>query len=94
MTSELGDVSGHVFVLLSSKNGAGQNKIVVPTVALKNNIPVIPNRGQYFSIAHFKSVKFRIRNIPNPQLFTKATVYVFGKKKTLILNKTMNISIE
>jgi hypothetical protein len=38
-------------------------------------------------------VKFRIRNIPNPELFNKATVFVFGRNNTLILNEDINISI-
>ena len=33
------------------------------------------------------------KNIPNPELFTKAIVYVFGKGDALILNKQINISI-
>ncbi|MCK5311742.1 MAG: hypothetical protein KAJ62_06510 [Desulfobacteraceae bacterium] len=93
IASEKGDASGRVFVLLSSKDGSEVNKLVVPTVALKDNIPTVPRRGQYFSIAHFKTVKFKIPNIPNPELFTKATVYVFGKGNALIVNEAINISI-
>ena len=89
-----GDASGRVFVLLSSKDGSEVNRIVVPTVSLKDNIPVVPRRGQYFSIAHFKTVKFKIPNIPNPELFDKATVFVFGKGNVLILNEEINISID
>lgn len=93
VTSELGDISGRVFVVLSYEEGSGINQWVVPTVPLENNIPTVPRRGQYFSIAHFKPVKFRIRNIPNPELYTKAVVLVFGKENTLILNEEINISI-
>ncbi len=93
IASEQGDASGRVFVLLWSKNKSDMNKLVVPTVPLKDNMPAIPRRGQYFSIAHFKSVKFKIRNIPNPELFDKATVFVFGKENKLILNEEINISI-
>ncbi|MCK5543230.1 MAG: hypothetical protein KAI40_11120 [Desulfobacterales bacterium] len=91
--SEKGDASGRVFVVLSSQDGSEANQLVVPTVSLKDNIPTIPRRGQYFSIAHFKPVNFRIRNIPNPELYTKATVLVFGKENVLILNEEINISI-
>jgi len=93
VTRELGDISGRVFVVLSYEEGSGINQWVVPTVPLENNIPTVPRRGQYFSIAHFKPVKFRIRNIPNPELYTKAVVLVFGKENTLILNEEINISI-
>ena len=93
VASEKGDASGRVFVLLSSKDESKVNQLVVPTVSLKNNIPTVPRRGQYFSIAHFKSVKFKIKNIPNPELFNKATVYIFGKGNALILNEEINISI-
>jgi hypothetical protein len=93
VASEKGEASGRVFVLLSSKDGSEVNKLVVPTVPLKDDIPAVPRRGQYFAIAHFKTVKFRIRNIPNPELFDKATVFVFGKGNALILNEDINISI-
>ena len=93
VASERGEARGRVFVLLSSSDGADVNKIVVPTVPLKNNIPANSRRGQYFAIAHFKSVKFRIPNIPNPELFDKATVFVFGKGDALILNEEIDISI-
>ena len=49
--------------------------------------------GCNFSIADFKTVKFKIKNIPNPELLTKATVYIFGKDDRLILNEQINISI-
>ena len=93
VASEKGDASGRVFVLLSSKDGSEVNKLIVPTVELKDNVPAVPRRGQYFSIAHFKTVKFKIRNIPNPELFDKATVFVFGKGNKLILQEEINISI-
>ena len=93
IASDKGDASGRVFVLLSSKDETNVNQLVVPSVPLKNNIPAIPKKGQYFSIAHFKTVKFKIKNIPDPELFTKAIVFVFGKGNTLILNEEINISI-
>ncbi len=93
VASEKGEASGRVFVLLSSKDGSEVNKLIVPTVELKNNVPAVPRRGQYFAIAHFKTVKFKIRNIPNPELFDKATVFVFGKGNKLILQEEINISI-
>ena len=91
--SEKGDASGRVFVVLSSEDGTEAGQLVVPKVQLKNNIPTIPRRGQYFSIAHFKPVNFKIRNVLNPELYTKATVLVFGKGSVLILNEEINISI-
>ncbi len=93
MASEKGDASGHIFVLLSSRDDPKINKLIIPSVALKNDIPTIPARGQYFSIAHFKPVTFRVRNVANPGIYTKAIVYVFGKANALILNETINISV-
>ncbi len=93
VASEKGDASGRVFVVLSSKNDSGVRQLVVPAVSLENNIPTVPRRGQYFLISHFKPVKFRIRNIPNPELYDKATVLIFGKENALILNEEINISI-
>ena len=93
VASEKGDASGRVFVVLSPDEGSEVNQVVTPPVPLKNSIPTNPRRGQYFSIAHFKPVNFRIRNIPKPELFTKATVLVFGKGDALILNEEINVSI-
>ncbi|MCP3901571.1 MAG: hypothetical protein GY707_17830, partial [Desulfobacteraceae bacterium] len=93
IASEKGDASGRVFVVLSSKNSLETKQLVVPSVSLKDNIPTVPRRGQYFLISHFKPVKFRIRNILNPELYDTATVLIFGKDSTLILNEEINISI-
>lgn len=94
IASDKGDASGRVFVVLSPEDGSGVTRqIVVPKVLLKDNIPANPRRGQYFSIAHFKPVKFKIRNIPNPELYNKATVLVFGKGNVLIVNEEINVSI-
>jgi hypothetical protein len=93
IASDKGDASGRVFVVLSSKDRSDVNKLVVPSVILKDNIPTVPRRGQYFSIAHFKPVKFRIRNVANPELYDTATVLIFGKEYVLILNEEINVSI-
>ncbi|GEM_PF-575512 len=91
--SEKGDASGRVFVVLSSNDGFGAKQLVVPKVPLKENLPTIPRRGQYFAITHFKPVKFRIRNVSNPELYNKAIVLIFARDNKLILNKEINISI-
>lgn len=89
VTDEPGDITGHIFILLQPKNGDAEDRLVVPTSPLDNGIPENPDRGQFFSIAHFKPVKFRVRNTPGPDSFSHAEVVVFNQQDKLVLKKKM-----
>ena len=65
---------------------------MVPTSALKNGIPFEYKKGQYFSITHFKPVKFRIKNQANPDFFKKASIFIFNEQADLIFEELIDIT--
>lgn len=87
-----GDVSGRIFTLLKPDEKDSEQWLVVPTVQLKNGVPSEHRKGQYFSIAHFKPVKFRIKNQPEPERFKRASIYIFSNKGRLMLEKHIKIT--
>jgi len=87
-----GDVSGRIFTVLRPESKSQDQWLVVPTTPLKDGIPTEYKKGQYFSIAHFKPVKFRIKNQANPDFYKKASIFIFNEQKELIFEKLINIT--
>ncbi len=86
-----GEISGRIFAVLKP-DGAGPNDwLVVPTVPLENGVPAIYKKGQYFSIAHFKPVRFRIENAGLPRDYKKAAVYIFNESGEIMSQSFMDI---
>lgn len=94
ITDEPGDITGHIFILLYPESGDVNEGLVVPTAPVKDGIPANPDKGQFFSIAHFKPVKFRVRNIPGADFFKHAEIVVFNQKDELVLKKRVNMGEE
>ena len=92
ISNKSGDVAGRIFIVLSPDNASEDQKLVVPSTTLKNGIPSNYKRGQYFSIARFKPIKFRIKNQAAPDFFTKATIFIFNDQEELIFEKLVNIT--
>ena len=87
-----GDVAGRIFILLKSDNKSEDQWLVVPPTILKNGIPYEYKKGQYFSIANFKPIKFRIKNQADPDFFKKASIFIFNEQEDLIFEKLVAIS--
>ncbi len=93
-----GDVSGRIFTVLRSDNIPENQWLVVPATTLINGMPSEYNKGQYFSIANFKPVKFRITNQSDldldldPDFFKQASIFIFNEQKDLIFQKLVNIT--
>ena len=64
------EISGRIFTILRPDNDQEDQWLVMPSAALKNRIPSENQKGQYFSIAHFKPVKFRIKSEVDPDFGT------------------------
>jgi hypothetical protein len=89
-----GDVSGRIFTVLRPDNTSEDQWLVVPSTTLKNGIPSEYIKGQYFSIANFKPVKFRIKSQADPDFFKKASIFIFNEQEDLIFEKLVAISEE
>jgi hypothetical protein len=87
-----GDVSGRIFTVLKSDNHQEDQWLVVPTAPLTNGVPSEYAKGQYFSIAHFKPVKFRIKNQADADFFTKASIFIFNEDAELIFEELIDIT--
>ncbi len=92
ISNKPGDVAGRIFTVLRPGNASEEQLLVVPSTPLKNGIPSEYKKGQYFSIAHFKPVKFKIKNQESPDFFKKASIFIFNDKEELIFEKLINIS--
>jgi len=86
-----GDVSGRIFTVLIPDNTLEDQWLVVPSTTLKNGIPSEYKKGQYFSIASFKPIKFRINTQADPDFFKKASIFIFNEQEELIFEKLVTI---
>lgn len=89
-----GDVSGRIFTVLKPESDDESQWLVVPKSSLKNGRPHEYKKGQYFSISHFKPVKFRIKNQADPQFFKKASIFIFDSQGELMFHKLIDITEE
>jgi len=92
ISTEPGDVSGRIFTVLKPDNNIEDQWLVVPTAALKNGIPSEYKKGQYFSIANFKPVKFRIKHQVDSDFFKKASIFIFNEQADLVFEKLIDIT--
>ncbi|RLB91826.1 MAG: hypothetical protein DRH26_07410 [Deltaproteobacteria bacterium] len=89
-----GGVSGRIFTILKPDVTSRKDWLVVPSSTLDKGVPVEYKKGQYFSIAHFKPVKFRIDNQAGPDFFKKASIYIFNENGDLMFESLIDITEE
>lgn len=93
-----GEIAGRIFTILKPESRSGGNDadqwLVVPSSPLENGIPANTKKGQYFAIAHFKPVKFRIKNIPGQAFFTTASIFIFNDHGKLMFQSDIDIGEE
>ncbi|MBA3008757.1 MAG: hypothetical protein FP812_00715 [Desulfobacula sp.] len=87
-----GGVSGRIFTILKPENKTQKDWLVVPAGPLENGVPSQYRKGQYFSIAHFKPVKFRIESKAGPDFFKKAAIYIFNDNGDLMFESLIDIT--
>jgi len=92
ITEKPGGVSGRIFIILQPADRPENEWLVVPAVPLKKGVPTQYRKGQYFSIAHFKPVKFRIENQAGPDFFKKAAIYIFNEGGDLMFESLIDIT--
>ncbi len=94
ISDQPGGVSGRIFTILKPGNNSRKDWLVVPEVPLLKGVPSKHRKGQYFSIAHFKPVKFRIENQAGPDFFKKAAIYIFNENGELMFESLIDITEE
>ncbi|MEA1966873.1 MAG: hypothetical protein U9N77_01420, partial [Thermodesulfobacteriota bacterium] len=91
VSDNTGTISGRIFVLLKPDLDNAANWLCLPSVPLKAGKPGVPKKGQYFSIAHFKPVKFRVKSNLNSDAFKYATIFVYDDNEELIFAKSITV---
>ena len=73
-------ISGRIFTLLKPEGALDEDWLVLPGVVSGMPVEQQYKRGQYFSITHYKPVRFKIRDSRAPKAFTSALVLVFDEE--------------
>jgi hypothetical protein len=83
--------SGYTFVVLKPKADSPEPARGSPWTPLKDGVPTVFKRGQYFSISRFKFVRGVIPQIQDLNRFDTATVYVYTEEGEVALAAVFNI---
>jgi hypothetical protein len=86
-------VVGRAFVVLKPDQIDQKQWLTIPSVALAGGKPSRVHRGQYFSIARFKPMKFE-RKVKDPRRFQYLSVFIFTKEGKLLLEKELTIETQ
>ncbi len=92
LSEKPGNVSGRVFAVLKPDNQSREKWLVLPSSPLEQGVPSLYKKGQYFSIAHFKPITFRIENQAETDLFKKAAIYIFNEEGNLMFEDLIDIT--
>jgi hypothetical protein len=88
-------VSGFIFVVFKEDSIAQDSWLALPKVTLVSGKPSQINKGRYFIISRFTIIRFTTKIEFDPELFKRATVYVFAKKEgELLLEDDFPVAIE
>jgi hypothetical protein len=86
-------VSGRTMVIMKEDEKKPDDWLVMPPVPLVDNRPK-GNRGKYFSIRRFRTVRFKANDQIGPHQYKSAAVFVFSSKGTLLLEKVFPVGIQ
>ena len=88
---ESGRVSGYTFVVFKPREISGEPIRAFPWSPLKDRMPAIFKRGQYFAIAHFKFVRGTLTDVSTIDRFETATVYVYSDTGDLLAEEVFEV---
>ena len=86
-------VSGRTMVIMTEDESKPEQWLVMPPVPLVDNRPE-GNRGKYFSINRFRTVRFKANDQIGPDQYKSAAVFVFSSKGTLLLEKMFPVGLQ
>jgi hypothetical protein len=86
-------VSGRTLVILKEDEKNPEDWLVMPQVPLVDDRPK-GNRGMYFSIYRFRTVRFKANDQIGPDQYKSATVFVFSSEGTLLLEKDFPVGLQ
>ncbi|NVL90849.1 MAG: hypothetical protein HWN69_07650 [Desulfobacterales bacterium] len=89
---ESGKIPGYTFLVFKPKEGSGESHRAFPWTPLKDGVPGIVKRGQYFSIARFKFVRGTLTDVNTIDRFKVATIYVYSYTGDLLVKKVFDMA--
>ncbi len=87
-------ISGHAFVILKHDRVDRKQWFAIPSVSLVSGKPSRIRRGQYFSIARFKTMKFQNEYSGDPNRFQYITVFIYNADEKLLLEREFPITVQ
>ena len=87
-------ISGHAFVILKIDRDDQKQWFAIPSVSLVSGKPSRIRRGQYFSIARFKAMKFQHKYSGDPKRFQYVTVFIYNADGKLLLESEFPITVQ
>ncbi len=87
-------ISGHAFVILKHDRNDRKQWFAIPSVSLVSGKPSRIRRGQYFSIARFKIMKFQRKYSGDPNRFQYITVFIYNTDEKLLLEREFPIRVQ
>ncbi len=87
-------ISGRTFIILKKKGDPQEAWSILPSVSLRNGIPALKHRGQFFSISRFKHVNYKVDNFAFAKEYDTGTVIVFSTTGEMILKNTIPFKLE
>jgi hypothetical protein len=86
-------ISGYAFVVLKPEDALEAGDwIPMPWASIESGRPSPVQRGQYFSIARFKPMKFEIKGISDPDRLGQLTIFIFDTGGKLILEQDFQLT--
>jgi len=87
-------ISGYTAVVLKNHTMGPDEGLTLPRLKLVSGKPAGNRRGQYFAIARFKMVKFKMVHHSDPKQYDTARIFVFDADKNLLLEQNFPIRLE
>ena len=87
-------ISGHAFVVLKIDRDDRKQWFAIPSVSFVSGKPSRIRRGQYFSIARFKTVKFQHKYSGDPKRFQYVTIFIYNADGKLLLESEIPITVQ
>jgi hypothetical protein len=87
-------ISGRAFVVLKNDRDDPKQWFAIPSVFLVSGKPSRIRRGQYFSIARFKTMRFQRKYSGDPHRFQYVTVFIYSADEKLLLESEFPITVQ
>jgi hypothetical protein len=86
-------VAGHTIVVLKGEQLRQNQWLTIPRISLSNGKPTGRQRGHSFGISNFKTMRIKTKLPKSPEIYRKASVFIFTQEGDLLLEKDFPVSL-